>query len=138
MRIRTHEDLRVYQLAYKLAMEIFEKTKSYPTVERYSLIDQMRRSSRSICANIAEAFRVRRYPNHFISKMSISECEAAETQVWVKFSHDCGYIDKSEFDYLFSQYNNVLGMLVNMIRDSERWCIKPEKVETRDENKFDF
>lgn len=121
MKIRSHEDLRVYQVAYKLAMEIFETTKNYPKEERYSLIDQMRRSSRSICANIAEAFRVRRYPNHFISKMSISECEAAETQVWIRFSYDCGYIDKEKFDYLFIQYNNVVGMLVNMIREPEKW-----------------
>ncbi len=132
MRIRTHEELRVYQLAYKLAMVIFEKTKSYPTVERYSLIDQIRRSSRSICANISEAFRVRRYPNHFISKLSIAECEAAETQVWLKFSLDCGYLDKENFDYLFVQYSNTIGMIVNMIRDSEKWTFsKSEDGETK-------
>jgi len=121
MNIRTHEDLRVYQLAYKSAMEIFQITKGYPSVERYSLIDQIRRSSRSICANIAEAFRVRRYPKSFVSKMSIAECEAAETQVWLKFSFDCGYLDKEKFDCLFLQYDNIVGMIVNMIRDPEKW-----------------
>lgn len=124
MRIRTHEELRVYRLAYKSAMEIFQLTKGFPTSEKYSLIDQIRRSSRSICANIAEAFRVRRYPNHFISKMSIAECEAAETQVWLNFSYDCDYIDKDKFDFLIQQYNNIVGMIVNMIREPDNWCIK--------------
>lgn len=126
MRIRKHEELRVYQISYKSAMEIFNLTKGFPGIERFSLIDQIRRSSRSICANIAEAFRVRRYPNHFISKMSIAECEAAETQVWLKFSLDCGYLEKDKFDYLYHQYNSIIGMIVNMIREPEKWCIKKE------------
>ncbi|MFA7057837.1 MAG: four helix bundle protein [Candidatus Cloacimonadales bacterium] len=132
MRIRTHEELRVYRLAYKSAMEIFQLTKGFPTSEKYSLIDQIRRSSRSICANIAEAFRVRRYPNHFISKMSIAECEAAETQVWLNFSYDCDYIDKDKFDFLIQQYNNIVGMIVNMIREPDNWCIKIKNVGDRE------
>ncbi len=93
--LRGHRDLRVYQLAYRLAMEIFQVTKTFPQAERYSLTDQIRRSSRSGAANIAEGFRKRQYPNMFVSKLADSDAEATETQVWLDFALDCGYLRKS-------------------------------------------
>lgn len=89
--IRSHKELEVYKLAYKLAMEIYKPSKSFPGEERYSLTDQIRRSSRSVAANLAEAFRKRRYEKAFVAKLSDSEGEAAETQTWLDFSRDCGY-----------------------------------------------
>ncbi len=97
MKIRSHRDLDTYKLSFEAAMEIFELTKSFPKEEKYSLTDQIRRSSRSVCANLAEAFRKRKYPKHFISKLNDSESEAAETQTWLDFSLKCNYINKSEF-----------------------------------------
>ena len=92
--MRGHRDLKVYQLAYKLAMEIFNESKTFPKEERYSLTDQIRRSSRSVPANIAEGFRKRRYPNMFVSKMADADSETAETQVWLDFAHDCSYLSE--------------------------------------------
>ena len=86
MKIKTHEDLEVYQIAFKCAMEIFELSKKFPSEEKYSLTDQIRRSSRSVCANLAEAWRKRRYKSAFIAKLSDSEFIAAEVQVWLKFA----------------------------------------------------
>ncbi|TSA25922.1 four helix bundle protein [bacterium] len=123
MKIRTHKDLVVYQLAFDAAMEIFEITKLFPKEERYSLVDQMRRSSRSVAANIAEAFRKRKYPKAFISKLSDSESEAAETQVWLEFTLKCRYIDEITFDDLFNNYDHIIGKLVNMSREPQNWSI---------------
>ena len=92
-RINSYKDLRVYQKSMDLAMEIFQLTKSFPIEEKYSLVDQIRRSSRSVCTNIAEAWRKRRYKAAFIAKLSDSETEACETQVWIEFSLRCEYID---------------------------------------------
>jgi four helix bundle protein len=104
-------------------MEIFEITKEFPKEERYSLTDQLRRASRSVCANISEAFRKRRYPKSFISKLSDSEAEAAETQCWLEFSYECKYINKNDFEKLYKIYDNILGKLVRMINQSEKWSI---------------
>jgi four helix bundle protein len=93
MKIKTHEDLEVYQIAFKAAMEIFKLSKVFPSEEKYSLTDQIRRSSRSVCANLAEAWRKRRYKAAFIAKLSDSESEAAEVQVWLKFAVECGYLE---------------------------------------------
>ena len=90
--IRSYRELHVYQNAFEAAMEIFELTKNFPAEEKYSMVDQMRRSSRSVCANIAEGWRKRRYPAHFVSKLSDSEGEAEETRVWLEFSLRCKYI----------------------------------------------
>jgi four helix bundle protein len=87
-----YKDLRVFQLAFDVAMEIFEATKSFPKEERYSLTDQMRRSSRSVAANIAEGYRKRQYPNMFVSKLADADAEATETQVWLDFARQCGYL----------------------------------------------
>ena len=112
-----HKSLRVFQLAYKLAMEIFEITRVFPKEERYSLTDQIRRSSRSVPANIAEGYRKRQYPNAFASKMSDADGEATETQVWLDVSKDCRYIDTSTHGRLISEYKEVGSMLGHMINN---------------------
>jgi len=120
-KIRTHKDLRVFQLSFELAMEIFELSKSFPVEEKYSLTDQIRRSSRSVPTNISEAFRKRRYPKSFVAKLSDSEGEAAETQVWLDFSLKCNYISEEKYGDLYSRYDKVIGMIVNMIISPENW-----------------
>jgi four helix bundle protein len=93
-KIATHKDLRIYQAAFGVAMDIYKLSKSFPSEEKFSLTDQVRRSSRSVCANLAEAFRKRRYPKNFVSKLSDCEAEAAETQVWLDFALSCKYLDQ--------------------------------------------
>lgn len=120
--VNTHQDLDVYVLAFDTAMEIFEVSKQFPLEEKYSLTDQIRRSSRSVSANLAEAFRKRRYIKLFVSKLTDCEGEAAETQVWLKFALESNYIDKETFISLNAQYDRVLGMLVRMIKSADKWC----------------
>jgi len=119
--MRGYRDLKVYQLAYKLAMEIFEESKSFPKEERYSLTDQIRRSSRSVATNIAEGFRKRRYPNMFVSKMADADSESAETQVWLDFACDCAYLSKERYDELIIGYEEIGRMLGSMIRSPEKF-----------------
>ena len=121
--IRHFRELEVYLLAREGAFRIFETSKSFPIEERYSLTDQIRRSSRSVCANIAEAWRKRRYPNAFISKLSDAEAEAAETQVWLEFCLQCGYIDNLFFEEMDQIYDHIQGKLVTMISNPEHWKI---------------
>ncbi len=121
MKIRSHRDLDVYKLAFEAAMEIFEMTKDFPKDEMYSLTDQIRRSSRSVCANIAESFRKRKYPKHFVSKLSDSESEAAETQAWLYFSLECHYIGNDKYQALNEKYERILGKLVKMSLHPEKW-----------------
>ena len=123
-KIRTHKDLKVYQLAFEAALQIHEITKSFPTEEKYSLTDQIRRCSRSVCANLAEAWRKRRYKNHFISKLSDSEAEAAETQVWLDFSLAFQYIDQKTRDEIFDKYEHIIAMLINISVSPDNWLIK--------------
>jgi four helix bundle protein len=120
-KIRDHRDLQVYQKGFASAMEIFELSKSFPPEEKYSLTDQIRRSSRSTCANTAEGFRKRKYPAAFVAKISDAETEAAETQVWLEFAHACGYIDQATFERLDQEYHHILGKLVNMRNKPENW-----------------
>jgi len=122
-KIRSHKDLKVYQLAYEAALEIHEITKSFPQEEKYSLIDQIRRSSRSVCANIAEAFRKRRYPKNFVLKLSDSEAESSETQVWLDFSESFGYIDFKTHKELYDKYEHIIAMLINMGNKPESWTL---------------
>lgn len=110
-------DLLVYQKAFKLAMDIFEISKTFPAEEKYSLTDQIRRSSRSTCANIGEAYRKRRYPNHFVSKLSDSDTENTETQVWLDFSISCKYIYRETYDDLIAQSEEV-GRLLNYMMNN--------------------
>ncbi len=122
-KIRSHRDLDVYQLAFDAAMEIFELTKGFPREEIYSLTDQIRRSSRSVCANITEAWRRRHYEGSFVHRLNDSEAEAAETQTWLEFAVKCGYVDAEVARPLYKTYDNVLGKLVMMIRHPEQWVI---------------
>jgi four helix bundle protein len=121
--IKTHEDLVIYQKAFEAAMTIFELSKQFPTEEKYSLTDQIRRSSRSVCANFAEAWRKRRYRAAFIAKLSDCEAESAETQVWLKFAVKCQYISTEQGRELYLTYNQVLSGLVKMINHPENWLI---------------
>src|SRR3972149_4047166 len=104
MAARDHRELRVYQLAFESAVRIYETSKAFPAEERYSLTDQIRRSSRSVCANIAEAWRKRRYPKSFVSKLSDADTEATETTVWLDFALHFGYISKEVHTELTDQY----------------------------------
>ena len=119
----SHEDLVVFQLAFETAMKIFEMSQKFPQEEKYSLTDQIRRSSRSVCANLAEAWRKRRYKAAFIAKLSDCEAEAAETQVWIKFAVKCCYIDIQQGRELYKTYNQVLKGLVSMINNPNQWII---------------
>ena len=119
-KIKTRRDLEVYQLAFEAAMEIFELTKRFPREERYSLTDQIRRSSRSVCANLAEAWRRRRYEGSFVYKLNDSEAEAAETQTWLEFAVKCAYLDAEVARPLYEKYDHILGKLVVMIRHPEK------------------
>jgi four helix bundle protein len=121
MKIRSHKDLNVYQLAFEAAVEIFELTKKYPKEEQYSLTDQIRRSSRSVCANLAEAFRKRKYSNAFVAKLSDSEGEAAETQVWLEFALQNNYISIDFYNDIFIKYDKIIGKLVNMSLQPDMW-----------------
>ena len=122
-RIRTHKELEVYQMAFAAAMKIYELSKSFPKEEKYSLTDQIRRASRSVCTNISEAFRKRRYPAAFVSKLSDAEGEAAETQVWIQFAVACQYLPKETGDDLDQTYDYILGKIVNMINHPEDWSL---------------
>lgn len=122
--IRHFRELDVYQLAMETSLKIFKSSKGFSREELFSLNDQIRRSSRSVCANLAEAWRKRRYPNAFISKLSDAESEAAETEVWLEISFRCGYIDKKAFDELDGVYEHILAMLVRMIDNPDKWTIR--------------
>jgi four helix bundle protein len=121
--ISSYKELRVYQAAINAAMRIFELTKRFPAEERYSLTDQIRRSSRSVCSNIGEAWRKRRYPAHFVSKPSDSEGEAEETRVWLEISTRCGYMSQTEADSLDVEYDHIIGQLVRMIDRPHQWLV---------------
>ena len=108
-------------MAFKSSMELFILTKSFPKEEVYSLTSQIRRSSRSVSANLAEAFRKRRYEKAFISKLSDCEAEAAETQVWLDYLLECGYLSKDNYERLFNEYDKIIGKLVVMMRYPEKW-----------------
>jgi four helix bundle protein len=128
-KILVHRDLEVYQKAFDVAMRIFELSKSFPKEETYSLTDQIRRSSRSVCANLAEAWRKRRYEKSFVSKLCDSEGEAAETQVWLEFAVHCGYIQRDDAAALYRAYDGILGTLVGMINHPDAWILpgKPKR-----------
>jgi four helix bundle protein len=122
-KIESFKELIVYQKAYKLAMEIFEISKSYPKDEKYSLTDQIRRSSRSVTSCIAESWAKRRYEKSFVNKLTDSLGEENETEVWLDYSKDCNYIQKEIHDILLSEYDEVRKMLISMINNSDKWCL---------------
>jgi four helix bundle protein len=120
--LRGHRDLKVYQLAFKLAMEVFHLSKAFPREELYSLTDQIRRSSRSVAANLAEGFRKRRYPNMLVNKLTDCDAEASETQVWLDFALDCGYLSHANHQRLTSSYEEVGRMLSSMIDNPTKFA----------------
>jgi four helix bundle protein len=121
-QVNSFRDLIVYQKAYKLAMEIFEISKSFPKEEKYSLTDQMRRSSRSVTSNIAEAWARKRYLKSFVNKLTDSLGEEYETEVWLDYSRDTKYITALKHSELMSEYDEVRKMLISMINHPEKWC----------------
>ena len=122
-KLKTHEDLNVYQIAFDAAMDIFELSKMFPVEERYALSDQIRRSSRSVCANLAKAWRKRRYKAAFVAKLSDCEAEAAEVQVWLKFAVKCQYLPVDTARDLYKSYNQIIGSLVKMINEPDDWLL---------------
>jgi four helix bundle protein len=117
-----YRDLKVFQLAYKLAMDIFEITKHYPEEEKFSLVDQVRRSSRSVPTNIAEAWKKRTYPKMFVSKIIDAAGEAGETEVLLDISQDAGYLTKQDYEQLMSAYDEVNRMLYSMSENYQKFC----------------
>ena len=121
-RIKSVRDLIVYRKAFEAAMQIFQVSKTFPREELYSLTDQIRRSSRSVCSNIAEAWRKRRYRAVFVNKLSDSAQEAAETQTWLEFALACNYIDKEAYEKLFNEYEEIFAMLHSMTEKADTFC----------------
>ncbi|WP_291107038.1 four helix bundle protein [Flavobacterium sp. UBA6195] len=121
-----YQDLLAYKKGFEVAMEIFEVSKSFPKEETYSLTDQIRRSSRSVCANIAESYRKRVYPKHFHSKLTDSDAENSETQTWLEFAFACKYINENTFIEL-TEKNKEVGKLINyMLLNPAKFGVKTE------------
>ncbi len=121
-RIKSVREIDVYKLAFKTAMEIFKISEKFPKEEKYSLTDQIRRSSRSVCTNLSEGWRKRKYKAVFVNKLSDSAQEAAETQTWLEFALECKYIDKKMFNRLDEDYEHIFAMLITMERKAESFC----------------
>lgn len=121
MKIRSHKELNVFKSSFELALQIHQLSKDFPLEERYSLTDQVRRSSRSVSTNIAEAFRKRRYPKSFVAKLSDSDGEAAETQVWLSFATAFGYLDEHIALDLDQKYEQLEKQLITMLMSPEKW-----------------
>lgn len=121
-RIKTVRDLMVYKKAFDTAMKIFEISKGFPKEEKYSLTDQIRRSSRSVCTNMAEAWRKRRYKAVFVNKLSDSGQEAAETQTWLEFALACHYLDEPIYEDLYNEYEQIFAMLHSMSQKASTFC----------------
>jgi four helix bundle protein len=120
-------DLTVYRKAFELAMDIFQLTKNFPADEKYSLTSQIRRSSRSVCSNVSEAYRKRFYRAHFISKTTDADMENSETQTWIDFTLNCDYCSKEDYDRLFKQSEEVGRLLNHMLENPEKYLRKNEK-----------
>lgn len=121
-RLNSIRDLDVYNIAFETAMTIFKISKTFPKDEKYALTDQVRRSSRSVCANLAEGWRKRKYQAVFINKLLDASQEAAETQTWLEFALHCGYIDEDVFTNLYEKYEHVFAMLNTMERKANAFC----------------
>ena len=121
-KIRSARDLEVYKLAFSCAMEIFKVSKGFPAEERYALTDQIRRASRSVCSNLGEAWRKRRYRAVFINKLTDSQQEASETQTWLGFCLACEYMNRVTFLDLDGKYEQILGMLNSMEMKADKFC----------------
>ena len=127
MPAKDYRELRVYQLAFETALRIFEISKKFPAEERYSLTDQIRRSSRAVCSNIAEAWRKRRYPASFVSKRTDSDAESAETAVWLDFCRSFKYITDQDHTELTDRYDHICSQLTLMMREPGKWCPPEQK-----------
>ncbi|HZQ08562.1 MAG TPA: four helix bundle protein [Anaerolineae bacterium] len=123
-KIVSHRDLEVYRKAFATSMDIFQLSKMFPKEETYALTDQIRRCSRSVNANLAEAWRKRRYEAAFISKLSDAEAEAAETQVWIEFAVACEYVQRETALNLYQAYDEILRTIVGMINHPDTWVLK--------------
>jgi four helix bundle protein len=121
---RTVRELEVYRLAFKTAMEIFDLSKTFPVEERYSLTDQLRRSSRSVCANLSESWHKRKYLAAFIAKLKDAQQEASETHTWLEFSLASGYLENSMYDVIYAKYNLIIAQLLTMERKATSFCKK--------------
>lgn len=122
-KLQSHRDLDVYRRAFTTAMKIFRLTKKFPKEELYSLTDQIRRSSRSVNANLSEAWRKRRYEAAFVNKLSDAETEAGEAQTWLEFAVSCGYLDHATGVELNETYEEIIRMIVAMITHPHSWTI---------------
>jgi four helix bundle protein len=120
--VSEYRELRVYRNAFEAASLVFQLTRQFPVEERFSLTDQIRRSSRSVGANIVEAWRKRRYPSAFVSKLSDADGEAAETQYWLTIAHDCGYVDAETSQMLADRYDHICAQLARMMANADHWC----------------
>ncbi len=126
-KINSVRDLEVYKIGFAAAMEIYQISKTFPSDERFSMTDQIRRSSRSVCSNLAEAWRKRRYPAVFINKLTDAQQEASETQTWLDFCLACEYINQQTFKRLDQEYEKILGMLNSMEMKADKFCFKSIK-----------
>jgi four helix bundle protein len=124
MQIKSAKDLTVYKRAYELAMEIFHASKHFPAEERFSLTDQLRRSSRSVCSNLREAWAKRRYEAHFVSKLTDSDGENGETETWLDFAYDCGYLPERDHTLFAKKCHEVGAMLGSVINDPSSFILK--------------
>ena len=122
MKVKDFKELNVYKIAFASALQIFEQSKGFPNEERYSLTDQLRRSTRSVCANVAEAWGKRRYPAAFVSKLSDADAEAAETMVWLEMAVQCGYLKNGIYKELVDHYDHICAQLSKMMSAPEQWC----------------
>ena len=124
MQINSAKDLIVYQKAYSLAMDIYGISKNWPPEEKFSLIDQIRRSSRSVCTNLREAWAKRRYEAHFISKLSDADAENGETDTWLDFARDCGYLSSDDHTHLVGKCSEIGAMIGSMIGNCKSFLLK--------------
>jgi four helix bundle protein len=132
-KITTHFELEVYKKAFDTAMRVFHHSKTFPKEETYALTDQIRRSARSVCVNLAEAWRKRRYEAAFIAKISDAEAEAAETQSWLEFAVQCEYLKKEDATEFYQVYHEILGTLVGMINNADKWILPGRPKEDSEE-----
>ena len=132
MRINSAKDLDVYKKAYAISMEIFHLSKGWPVDEKYSLIDQIRRSSRSVCSNLREAWAKRRYEAHFISKLSDCDGENSETDTWLDYARDCGYLAVNKHAELSDSIVEVGRMLGSMLNNPQPFLLKPKQDRSSD------
>lgn len=126
-KINSYKDLRVFQNAMNAAMKIFLLSKKFPPEEKYSMTDQIRRSSRSVCSNITKAMRKRRFKTPFVAKLNDSESVACETQVWIEFARQCNYLDDEVCSDLDAAYDQIMGQLAKMISQPEKWLFKNQQ-----------